>query len=75
MSYFLKRLACRLLILAVLAFGVLGTSSESDTARACHEICQTVGGYAQCAYTSGYGNIGCTVDIVNNRCRFRLYCA
>lgn len=75
MNHFLKRLACRLLILAALTFGVFGTSSEGDTARACSETCIKVGGYAQCSFTSGYGNIGCTVDYVNNRCRFRLYCA
>lgn len=75
MTYFLKRLACRLLLLAALAFAVFGTTSEADTARACNEVCQKVGGYAQCGFASGAGNIGCTVDYINNRCRFRLYCA
>lgn len=75
MSYFLKRLACRLFLLVALALAVLSTSSERDTARACSEYCQFVGGQATCAFTSGYGNIGCTVDYVRNRCRFRLYCA
>jgi len=75
MSYFLKRLACRLLLLVALALAVFATTSEADTAQACNEVCRTIGGYATCEFSSGGGNIGCTVDYVNNRCRFRLYCA
>jgi hypothetical protein len=77
MSYFLKRLAFRLLLIAALAFAVFTTPSGSTTTyAACDQWCQYVDGLALCRRgVSWTGNEGCYEDFTFNKCRYRFFCA
>ena len=64
MNKVLTRLAYRLILIGALAFAVLSTSSESDTAEAtCNQYCFYFAGSPSCRRgTEWTGKDGCKID-------------